>query len=250
MAPSAREERAGGRGERELRPVVIEPGYLRHAEGSALISVGDTRVLCSASVEPGVPAFLRGTGAGWLTAEYGMLPRATHTRGGREAAMGRQSGRTQEIQRLIGRSLRAAVDLDRLGERTIRIDCDVLQADGGTRTASITGGWIALRLAVEHLRAQRALAASPLLTQVGAVSVGLRRGRILLDLDYEEDSTAGADVNVVMLGTGRFVEVQGTAEGEAFTEEAFARVLEVAAAGIRELLEAQRASLGGLGAVS
>ncbi len=250
MGASTRGGRAGGRGERELRPLAIEPGYLRHAEGSALISVGDTRVLCSASVEPGVPAFLRGTGAGWLTAEYGMLPRATHTRGGREAAMGRQSGRTQEIQRLIGRSLRAAIDLDRLGERTIRIDCDVLQADGGTRTASITGGWVALRLAVEHLRTQRALATSPLVTQVGAVSVGLRRGRILLDLDYEEDSTAGADVNVVMLGTGRFVEVQGTAEGEAFTEEAFGRVLEVAAAGIRELFEAQRGALGGLGPTS
>ena len=250
MGASTGGNRAGGRGERELRPLAIEPGYLRHAEGSALISVGDTRVLCSASVEPGVPAFLRGTGAGWLTAEYGMLPRATHTRGGREAAAGRQSGRTQEIQRLIGRSLRAAIDLDRLGERTIRIDCDVLQADGGTRTAAVTGGWVALRLAVEHLRTRRALATSPLVTQVGAVSVGLRRGRILLDLDYEEDSTAGADVNVVMLGTGRFVEVQGTAEGEAFTAEAFARVLEVAGAGIEELFEAQRGALGGLGPLS
>ncbi len=250
VARSPGENRAGGRGSRELRPVVIEPGYLRHAEGSALISVGDTRVLCSASVEPGVPAFLRGSGAGWLTAEYGMLPRATHTRAGREAALGRQSGRTQEIQRLIGRSLRAAIDLDRLGERTIRIDCDVLQADGGTRTASITGGWVALRLAVERLRRERALATSPLVTQVGAVSVGLRRGRILLDLDYDEDSTAGADVNIVMLGTGRFVEVQGTAEGEAFTREDFAGVLEVAAAGIGELFEAQRGALGGLGTLS
>ena len=250
MASSAGESRAGGRGPGELRPVAIEPGYLRHAEGSALISVGDTRVLCSASVEQGVPPFLRGSGSGWLTAEYGMLPRATHTRGGREAALGRQSGRTQEIQRLVGRSLRAAIDLDRLGERTIRIDCDVLQADGGTRTASVTGGWVALRLAVEQLRRGRALAASPLLTQVAAVSVGLRRGRLLLDLDYDEDSTAGADVNVVMLGTGRFVEVQGTAEGEAFTREDLAGVLEMAAAGIAELFEAQRGALGDLGALS
>ncbi len=247
LTANAQGDRAEGRGEHELRPVIIEPDYLRYAEGSALISVGETRVLCSASVEQGVPAFLRGTGAGWLTAEYGMLPRATHTRGGREAALGRQSGRTQEIQRLIGRSLRAAIDLDRLGERTIRIDCDVLQADGGTRTASITGGWVALRLAVERMREQGALATSPLTTQVGAVSVGLRGGRIVLDLDYEEDSTAGADVNVVMLGTGHFVEVQGTAEGEAFTQETFGRVLEVAAAGIRQLFAAQLDALGGIG---
>lgn len=243
MTASVTTGRVNGRAEDELRPVTIEPGYLRYAEGSALISVGETRVLCAASVEQGVPGFLRGTGAGWLTAEYGMLPRATHTRGGREAAQGRQSGRSQEIQRLIGRSLRAAIDLDRLGERTIRIDCDVLQADGGTRTASITGGWVALRLAIARMQRQGSLATSPLTTQVGAVSVGLRGGHLLLDLDYEEDSTAGADVNIVMLGSGHFVEVQGTAEGEAFTKDGFARVLDLAATGIRRLFDVQRSAL-------
>jgi len=243
VTASATTQRAGGRGDRELRPVTIEPGYLRHAEGSALISFGDTRVLCAASVEPGVPGFLRGSGAGWVTAEYGMLPRATHTRGDREAARGRQSGRTQEIQRLIGRSLRAAIDLDRLSETTIRIDCDVLQADGGTRTAAVTGGWVALGLAVARMQEKGQISTSPLTTQVGAISVGLREGHLLLDLDYDEDSTAGADVNIVMLGTGRFVEVQGTAEGEAFSKEDFARVLDLADDGIRELFAAQRTAL-------
>jgi ribonuclease PH len=243
VTASATTQRAGGRGDRELRTVTIEPGYLRHAEGSALISFGDTRVLCAASVESGVPGFLRGTGAGWVTAEYGMLPRATHTRGDREAARGRQSGRTQEIQRLIGRSLRAAVDLDRLGETTIRIDCDVLQADGGTRTASVTGGYVALGLAIAHMQKKGSLSTSLLTTQVGAISVGLREGHLLLDLDYDEDSTAGADVNIVMLGSGRFVELQGTAEGEAFSKEDVARVLELADAGIRELFVAQREAL-------
>ncbi len=243
MTANTATQRTNGRGERELRSVTIEPGYLRHAEGSALISFGDTRVLCAASVEPGVPNFLRGSGAGWVTAEYGMLPRATHTRGDREAARGRQSGRTQEIQRLIGRSLRSAVDLDRLGETTIRIDCDVLQADGGTRTAAITGGWVALGLAVARMQDQGKLSTSPLTTQVGAISVGLRDGHLLLDLDYDEDSTAGADVNIVMLGTGQFVEVQGTAEGEAFSKEDFANVLDIADVGIRELFAAQRSAL-------
>ena len=235
--------RRHGRGAGELRPVTIEPGVLRHAEGSALIAVGDTRVLCAASVDPGVPRWLRGAGSGWLTAEYGMLPRATHTRGRREARDGRQSGRSQEIQRLIGRSLRAAIDLGRLGERTITVDCDVVQADGGTRTAAVTGGWVALALAVDWLQRGGALASSPLTTQAAAASVGLSGGEALLDLDYDEDSSVEADFNVVQLGTGRFVEAQGTAERAPFSRRDVDRVLALAESGIRRLFELQRETL-------
>jgi ribonuclease PH len=233
-------DRAGGRAANALRAVTIEPGVLRHAEGSALISLGDTRVLCAASVEPGVPGFLRGSGSGWVTAEYGMLPRATHTRSPREAARGRQSGRTHEIQRLIGRSLRAVVDLDRLGEQTITVDCDVLQADGGTRTAAITGGWVALALAIDAMQRAGSLPTQPLRTQVAAASVGMTEGRALLDLDYGEDSSAGVDFNVVLLGTGQLVEVQGTAEGEPFTRRQLDELVDLAEAGIRELFATQR----------
>ena len=236
-------ERVGGRAASELRAVTIEPGVLRHAEGSALITVGDTRVLCAASVEPGVPGFLRGTGSGWVTAEYGMLPRSTHTRSAREAARGRQGGRTQEIQRLIGRALRAVVDLDRLGEQTITLDCDVLQADGGTRTASITGAWVALAMAIEWMQRKGSLPTAPMRTQVAATSVGMIGGEPLLDLDYREDSSAGVDFNVVMLGTGQLVEVQGTAEGEPFTRRQMDGLVDLAEAGIRQLFEAQRAAL-------
>ncbi|MBM4416680.1 MAG: ribonuclease PH [Chloroflexi bacterium] len=233
-------ERADGRASNALRAVTIEPGVLRHAEGSALIMLGDTRVLCAASVEPGVPAFLRGTGSGWVTAEYGMLPRSTHTRSPREAARGRQSGRTHEIQRLIGRSLRAVMDLDRLGEQTITVDCDVLQADGGTRTAAITGGWVALALAVDAMQRASSLPTQSLRTQVAAASVGMTEGRALLDLDYAEDSAAGVDFNVVLLGTGQLVEVQGTAEGEPFTRRQLDQLIDLAEAGIHELFAVQR----------
>jgi ribonuclease PH len=236
-------ERADDRASNALRPVTIETGYLRHAEGSALITVGHTQVLCAASVETRVPGFLRGTGSGWVTAEYGMLPRATHTRSEREAARGRQGGRTMEIQRLIGRSLRAAIDLDRLGEQSITIDCDVLQADGGTRTASITGGWVALAMAIEGMQRKGLLPTSPLRTQVAATSVGVIEGTPILDLDYVEDSSAGVDSNVVMLGTGQLVEVQGTAEGEPFSRQMLNSMLDLAEAGIRELFSMQRAAL-------
>lgn len=233
-------ERALGRTSDALRPLKIEPGVLRHAEGSALIQVGDTRVLCAASVEPGVPGFLRGSGSGWVTAEYGMLPRSTHTRSAREAARGRQGGRTQEIQRLIGRSLRAVVDLDRLGEQTITLDCDVLQADGGTRTASITGAWVALAMAIDWMQREGRLPTQPLRTQVAATSVGMIEGQPLLDLDYSEDSGAGVDFNVVMLGTGQLVEVQGTAEGEPFSRPQMDVLIDLAEAGIRQLFTLQR----------
>ena len=236
-------DRADGRSAQQLRAVSIQPGYLTHAEGSAFIEVGQTRVLCAASVEPGVPRFLRGTGAGWVTAEYGMLPRATHTRSDREAARGRQSGRTQEIQRLIGRSLRAVVDLDLLGEQTITIDCDVIQADGGTRTASITGGWVALAIAIEGLQRDGALATSPLRTQVAATSIGMVDGEPLLDLDYSEDSRAGVDFNVVQLGTKQLVEVQGTAEGQAFSRAQMDVMLDLAERGIAELFEDQQRAM-------
>ena len=236
--------RARGRGMNELRPVGIEAGTLRHAEGSALITAGDTQVLCAASVEVGVPRFLRGTGSGWVTAEYGMLPRATHTRSDREARQGRQSGRSQEIQRLIGRSLRAVMDLDALGEQTITVDCDVIQADGGTRTAAITGGWVALAMAIDWLQRGGALASDPLRTQVAAISVGTSGGEALLDLDYSEDSQAEADFNVVQLGTGQLVEVQGTAERAPYSRGDLDRVLSLAEAGIRELLELQRETIG------
>ena len=206
--------RPSGRAPDQMRELTFEPGFTRHAEGSCLVSFGDTRVLCTASVEEKVPPFLRGKGQGWVTAEYGMLPRATHTRGNREAAKGKQSGRTQEIQRLIGRSLRAVVDLPKLGERQIIVDCDVIQADGGTRTASISGAWVALRIAVDKLLASKAIAADPIRTQVAAVSCGIHNGNAVLDLDYDEDSTAGSDGNFVLTADGAIVEAQVTAEGE------------------------------------
>ncbi len=236
--------RPSGRAPDALRPVRITRGFTRHAEGSVLVEFGDTRVLCTASVEEKVPPFLRGAGRGWLTAEYGMLPRATHTRSEREAARGRQSGRTQEIQRLIGRSLRAVFDLERFGERTITLDCDVLQADGGTRTAAITGAFVAAHDAVSGLLASGALGRTPVRDFVAAVSVGLYEGTAVLDLDYAEDAACDTDLNVVMTGAGGFVEVQGTAEGEPFTREQMDRLVDLATAGIRQLIEAQRAVLG------
>jgi ribonuclease PH len=220
-------------------------GFTAHAEGSVLAEFGGTRVLCTASVEQGVPHFLRNSGRGWLTAEYGMLPRATHTRTAREAARGRQAGRTQEIQRLIGRSLRACMDLGALGERTITIDCDVLQADGGTRTAAITGGFLALADAVDALQKQRKLERNPLHGQVAAVSVGIVSGRPVLDLDYAEDVDAETDMNVVMNSGGAFIEVQGTAEGHAFRREELDALLDLASAGITRLCALQRAARGG-----
>jgi ribonuclease PH len=243
-APNARNaRRRGGRAPDALRPVRITRGYTRHAEGSVLIEVGDTRVLCTASVEEIVPPFLKGSGRGWVTAEYGMLPRSTHTRTRREAAEGRQSGRTQEIQRLIGRSLRAVTDLARLGERQVRVDCDVIQADGGTRCASITGACIALHDAVAWMRSRGMLAASPLHDLVAAVSVGMRDGVALLDLDYEEDSSCDTDMNVVMTGSDGFVELQATAEGQPFTREEMDRLVELARSGIAALVAVQRAEL-------
>jgi len=236
--------RPSGRAPDALRPVRITRGFTRHAEGSVLIEFGDTRVLCTASVEDKVPPFLRGAGRGWLTAEYGMLPRSTHTRTDREAARGKQSGRTQEIQRLIGRSLRAVFDLERLGERTITLDCDVLQADGGTRTAAITGAFVAAHDAISELLAAGALERTPVRDFVAAVSVGLYEGNAVLDLDYAEDSACDTDLNVVMTGAGGFVEVQGTAEGDPFTREQMDRLVDLAAGGIRRLVEAQKAALG------
>jgi ribonuclease PH len=237
--------RPGGRKSDELRPVRITRGYTRHAEGSVLIEFGDTRVLCTATIEDKVPAFLKGQGKGWLTAEYGMLPRSTNTRMQREATAGKQSGRTQEIQRLIGRSLRAVADLGALGERTVQIDCDVLQADGGTRTASITGAYVALHDALRSLEDQRALASSPLADFVAAVSVGMVQGVALLDLDYAEDSGCETDMNVVMTGSGGLVEVQGTAEGKPFSRAQLDAMVDLASSGIRQLIAAQRAALGG-----
>lgn len=235
--------RPSGRASDELRPVRITRNFTRHAEGSVLVEFGDTRVLCTASVEESVPAFLRNTGSGWVTAEYGMLPRATHTRSRREAATGKQGGRTLEIQRLIGRALRAVVDLKALGERTITIDCDVLQADGGTRTASITGGYVALVDAVNTLIRKRVLRDSPLHGQVAAVSVGIWSGVPVLDLDYKEDSDAETDMNVVMNNGGGFIEVQGTAEGHAFRREELDALLNLAADGIGQLLAKQLEAL-------
>jgi ribonuclease PH len=226
-----------------LRAVTFQRGYTRHAEGSVLVAFGDTRVLCTASVEEKVPSHKKGSGQGWVTAEYGMLPRATHTRSDREAARGKQSGRTQEIQRLIGRSLRAVFDLKALGERTIHLDCDVLQADGGTRTAAITGAYVAAHDAVSWLIAQGRIAASPLRDAVAAVSVGLLEGAALLDLEYIEDSACDTDMNVVMTGSGGFVEVQGTAEGSPFSRDQLDRLLALASQGIAELVRAQRAAL-------
>ena len=226
-----------------LREIRISRHFTRHAEGSVLVEFGDTRVLCTASVEDGVPAFMRGRGRGWITAEYGMLPRSTHTRSAREAARGKQSGRTQEIQRLIGRSLRSVTDLALLGERQITLDCDVLQADGGTRTASITGACVALADALAGLVAAGRLAQSPLRDMVAAVSVGIVDGIPLLDLDYEEDSGCDTDMNVVMTGAGGMVEVQGTAEGPPFSRKQLTQLLDLAQAGIASLVAAQRRAL-------
>ena len=235
--------RKSGRRAGELRPVRIQRGYTRHAEGSVLIAMGDTQVLCTASVEDKVPPFLKGKGSGWVTAEYGMLPRATHTRGTREAASGKQSGRTQEIQRLIGRSLRTVTDLAALGERQVTIDCDVLQADGGTRCASICGAMVALADAFAWMRAQKLIAGDPLRDFVAAVSVGVVDGAPLLDLDYSEDSACGTDMNVVMTGSGSFIEIQGTAERDPFTRDEMSKLLDLASKGIGELIEAQRCAL-------
>jgi ribonuclease PH len=226
---------------RELR---FEPGFTRHAEGSCLVSFGDTRVLCTASVDEKVPPFLRGKAQGWVTAEYGMLPRATHTRGNREAAKGKQSGRTQEIQRLIGRSLRAVMDLPALGERQIIVDCDVIQADGGTRTASISGGWVALRIAVDKLLERKTIAADPVRTQVAAVSCGFHQGAAVLDLDYDEDSKAGCDGNFVLTAEGAIVEAQVTAEGECYDEEGLLRLLRLAKIGCSDIFAAQLKAVG------
>ncbi len=235
--------RSGGRAAAALRPLRITRAYTQHAEGSVLIAFGATQVLCTASVEERVPPHKRGSGQGWVTAEYGMLPRATHTRSDREAARGKQSGRTQEIQRLIGRSLRAVFDLSALGERTITLDCDVLQADGGTRTAAITGAFVAAHDAVSWLLAQGRIAASPIRDHVAAVSVGLLHDAALLDLEYSEDSTCDTDMNVVMTGAGAYVEVQGTAEGAAFTRAQMDALLRLAERGIAELVAAQKAAL-------
>ena len=236
--------RPSGRAADALRDVSLVPGFARHAEGSCLIRMGGTEVLCAASVEGRVPSFLRNSGQGWVTAEYGMLPRATHTRGDREAARGKQSGRTQEIQRLIGRSLRAVVNRAALGEVTITLDCDVLNADGGTRCAAITGAWVALALALRHLERMNVLKASPLVGQVAAVSCGLVEGAAVLDLDYQEDSSAEADANFVLTDAGGIVEVQGTAERAPFSEAQFSDLMALARAGTTKLFEAQRAALG------
>jgi ribonuclease PH len=238
-------ERTAGRAADALRPVQILRRYTIHAEGSVLVAFGDTKVLCTASVDERVPPHKRGSGEGWVTAEYGMLPRSTHTRSDREAARGKQSGRTQEIQRLIGRSLRAVFDLSALGERTIHLDCDVLQADGGTRTAAITGAWVAASDAVRWLLDQGRIPASPIRDAVAAVSVGIVQGQPRLDLEYVEDAGCDTDMNVVMTGSGGFVEVQGTAEGTPFTRAEMDALLGLADKGIRELVAAQRAALNG-----
>lgn len=235
--------RPSGRNPDQLRDIKFTCGYTKHAEGSVLVEFGDTRVLCTASVETQVPRFLKGKGEGWVTAEYGMLPRSTHSRMGREASSGKQSGRTMEIQRLIGRSLRAAVDLKALGENTLTIDCDVLQADGGTRTASITGGFVALSLAVNKMLARKQIKANPIYGQVASVSVGIYNGIAVLDLDYAEDSNAETDMNVVMNDAAAFIEIQGTAEGHAFRKEELTAMLALAEQGIHQLLDKQRAAL-------
>jgi len=237
-------KRSFDRGSSDLRPVRFQRKFTKHAEGSVLVEMGHTRVLCTASVEDKVPPFLRGKAQGWVTAEYGMLPRATHTRGNREAAKGKQSGRTQEIQRLIGRSLRAVVDLKSLGERQITVDCDVIQADGGTRTASISGGWVALRIAVDKLLQSKAISTDPIRTQVAAVSCGIHQGTAVLDLDYEEDSQAGCDGNFVLTADGAIVEAQVTAEGECYDEEGLLRLLRLARIGCGEIFQAQLKATG------
>jgi ribonuclease PH len=237
--------RTNGRGDRELRKIVLEPGVSKHAEGSCLARFGDTHVLCTASIEDKVPPHVFGTGAGWVTAEYGMLPRSTHERMAREAARGKQGGRTLEIQRLVGRALRAALDLRALGVRTITLDCDVIQADGGTRTAAITGVYVALALAIRSLQKRKVISKQPLVRSVAAVSVGIVDGEVRLDLDYGEDSTAEVDMNVVATGDGNLVEVQGTAEGKPFPRADLDRMLETALAGIARLKEHQDAAIAG-----
>ena len=236
--------RPSGRAPDQMRALAMETGFTVHAEGSCLVSFGQTRVLCTASVEERVPPFLRGKGQGWITAEYGMLPRATHTRGSREAAKGKQSGRTQEIQRLIGRSLRTSLDMTLLGERQITIDCDVVQADGGTRTASISGGWVALRIAIDKLIAAGGLAADPIKHQVAAISCGIYEGTPVLDLDYIEDSSAHADANFVLLDNGHIAEAQATSEGGTYDDEGLLRLLRLARIGCNEIFTAQRQATG------
>ena len=236
--------RPSGRAPDQMRTITIEPNFTRHAEGSVLIGFGDTKVLVTASIEERVPPFLRGKGQGWVTAEYGMLPRATHTRGSREAAKGKQSGRTQEIQRLIGRSLRAVTDMTLLGERQITLDCDVIQADGGTRTASISGAWVALQLAVNNLIAAGKLEKNPIVQQVAAVSCGIYQGNPVLDLDYIEDSNADADGNFVLLGNGNIAEAQATAEHATYDEEALLRLLRLARIGCADIFAAQAKAVG------
>ena len=235
--------RPSGRKADELRKIVLTCHYTKHAEGSVLVEFGDTRVICTASVEERVPPFLKGKGSGWITAEYGMLPRSTHERMGREASKGKQGGRTMEIQRLIGRSLRAALNLEALGERTVTIDCDVIQADGGTRTASITGGFVALSLAVQRLQKQKKLKTNPVHGQIASVSVGIYKGIPVLDLDYREDCEAETDMNVVMNDAGAFVEVQGTAEGHAFRRDELDAMLNLADGGIQDLMRHQLEAL-------
>lgn len=235
--------RPSGRAVDQLRPLKITRNFTKHAEGSVLIECGDTKVICTATVVHGVPRFLRGKGQGWITAEYGMLPRSTHSRVDREAARGKQNGRTVEIQRLIGRSLRAAVDLKKLGENTITIDCDVIQADGGTRTASITGGFVALADAMNKLVESKKIKKNPIVSQIAAISVGVYNGVPVLDLDYPEDSTAETDMNVVMNDQGGFIEIQGTAEGVAFSDEQMVGMLTVARKGIAEIIELQKSTL-------
>ena len=237
--------RPSGRAADQLREVSLEPGFAKYAEGSCLIRFGDTHVLCAASLDDRVPPFLRNSGRGWVTAEYGMLPRSTHTRTDREAARGRQSGRTQEIQRLIGRSLRAVTDLEAIGERQIRLDCDVLQADGGTRTASITGAWVALHLAFQWMREEGLIEEIPLRGHVAAVSCGIYQGETVLDLDYAEDSNAQADANFVLTGTGGIVEIQGTAEEEPFSQAQFDALMGLARGGIEQLVKLQTDAIGG-----
>lgn len=236
--------RPSGRAPDQMRPIGIETEFTIHAEGSVLVSFGNTKVLVTASVDEKVPSWMRGKGAGWVTAEYGMLPRATHTRGSREAAKGKQSGRTQEIQRLIGRSLRAVVDMKKLGERQIVIDCDVIQADGGTRTASISGAWVAMRLAVDKLLAAKTIAEDPIADKVGAISCGIYQGTPVLDLDYDEDSVAEADGNFVLTGKGQIVEVQASAEGATYDEEGLLRLLRLARIGCGEIFAAQDKATG------
>ncbi len=237
--------RPSGRALDQMRPITIETGFTKHAEGSCLISFGDTRVLCTASVEERLPPWMRGSGEGWVTGEYSMLPRSTHTRSNREAARGKQSGRTQEIQRLIGRSLRSVVDLKKLGERQITLDCDVIQADGGTRTASITGAWVALRLAVNGLMKQGLVNVDPIEQKVAAISCGIYKGNPVLDLDYDEDSNAGADANFVLTSNGNIAEAQATAEGETYDEEALLRLLRLAKIGCNQIFEEQEKAVNG-----